>query len=298
MLPIQPPTTVYLNGQFISSDKAMISHEDRGFYFADGIYEVVKYYRGKPLCFNEHLQRLKNSLEGVRIRYNRFNELRGIFDQLVETNKLEQAYAGIYLQITRGAAPRIHCFPGTEVEPTVYARAFPMKTFLEEMKNGIRVISREDIRWHRCNIKSIALLPNTMLFQEATEAGAGECFLIRDGYFTEATHSNILFVKDGTLHTHPDSNLILPGITKGLVFDICRRVGIGVIEMQVPAAEIPQMDECFITGTGSEIMPVIAIDEMQVGNGKPGAITRRLQNEFFRISYLELAGERIVTGDW
>jgi len=298
MLPLQPPSTVYLNGQFISSDKAMISHEDRGFYFADGVYEVVKYYRGNPFCFTAHLNRLQNSLEGVRIRYNKLNELRRIFDQLVETNYLKDSFAGIYLQITRGAAPRIHCFPDAQVEPTVYARAFPMKIYRDEMRNGIRVISREDIRWHRCNIKSIALLPNTMLFQEATEAGAGECFLVRDGFFTEATHSNILFIKDGKLQTHPDSNLILPGVTKGVVFDICRRIGIGVVEAPMKADEAQWVDECFITGTGGEIMPVIAIDGKRIGSGKPGAITRRLQEEFLRITYGELAGEQIVTGDW
>jgi D-alanine transaminase len=173
-----------------------------------------------------------------------------------------------------------------------------MKNYLDEMKLGIRVISREDIRWLRCNIKSIALLPNTLLFQEATEAGAGECLLVRNGFFTEATHSNILFIKDGILQTHPDSNLILPGITKGVVFDICRRIGIEVMEHPVKEIEATLFDECFITGTGSEIMPVIAIDEKQIGNGKPGPLTRRLQQEFFRMTYQELAGERIEVSDW
>jgi D-alanine transaminase len=165
-----------------------------------------------------------------------------------------------------------------------------MPTYLNEMKCGIYAISREDIRWQRCNIKSIALLPNTLMFQEAAEQGAGECFLIRNGYYTEATHSNIMMVKQDAVYTHPDSNYILPGITKTMVIKICKRLDIKVVEKPVKATSINDFEECFITNTGSEIMPVIRIDETIIGKGVPGPVTRKLQEELFRMTYWELAG--------
>lgn len=285
--------TVYLNHRYLPKDQAFISADDRGFYFADGVYEVIKYYKGKRFCFTEHMERLHNSLNGIRINFSRSAELSEICDELIRLNGFESEYAAVYIQITRGVAPRMHRFPENELEPTLYARAFPMPPFLQEINHGIRVITREDIRWHRCNIKSIALLPNTMLYQEAIEQGAGECFLVRNGNFTEATHSNIMMVKQGVVFTHPDSELILPGITKSVLLKICRRLGIEVIESPVRASGSNQLDECMVTGTGSEIFPVVQIDDTVVGTGKPGPITRKLQEEFFRITYWELAGERI-----
>jgi D-alanine transaminase len=279
-----PPCIVYLNGRFISKDESYISTDDRGFYFADGVYEVMKYYKGKPFCFNDHMIRLRNSLSSVRIDFD-ISILGSLCDQLILDNLLKDEYAAVYIQITRGVAPRIHRFPGKEVKPTLFMRAFTMPTYLDDLKNGIRVITREDIRWLRCDVKSIALLPNTMLFQEAVELEAGECFLVRNGNYTEATHSNIMAVMAGTVFTHPDSNLILPGITKKVLIRLCTELGIPLIERPVAGNETNHFDECFITGTGSEIMPVISIDGLPVGNGKPGPVTKRLQSEFFKITY-------------
>jgi len=293
-IPMPHANTVYLNGQFLSKEKAFISPEDRGFYFADGVYEVVKYYKGRPFRFAEHMVRLQNSLTGVRIGFNRIDELYGICDRLVAENSLLSSYAGVYIQITRGVAPRTHSFPTDDIAPTLYIRAFIMPPFLTEMRSGIRVICREDIRWHRCNIKSIALLPNTLIFQEAVEAGAFECLLIRDGVFTEATHSNVMMVMNGTVHTHPDSTNILPGITKAEVLEMCSGLQINVVEKPVKADEISNLEECFITGTGSEVMPVIQIDDRIVGKGVPGPITRLLQKAFFKITYEKLAKEKIT----
>jgi D-alanine transaminase len=188
-------------------------------------------------------------------------------------------------------APRIHRFPGKDVKPTLFIRAFAMPSPLEDLKNGIRVITREDIRWLRCDVKSIALLPNTMLFQQAVEQNAGECFLIRNGNYTEATHSNIMAVIQGIVSTHPNSNLILPGITKKEVIRLCDELCIPITERPVAGSETDRFDECFITGTGSEIMPVVEIDGKPVGNGKPGPITLRLQDAFFKITY----GKNILT---
>jgi D-alanine transaminase len=288
------PSTVYLNGQYISKDKAVISPDDRGFYFADGVYEVIKYYKGNPFRLNEHLNRLKNSLAGIRIQYERVEELAEIGSKLININQRYGQFSGIYIQITRGAASRSHCFPINEVKPTVYCYSFDMPMFENEVRNGVFVITREDIRWNRCNIKSIALLPNTLLFQEACEKGAFECLLIRDGLFTEATHSNIIFVKNGSLFSHPDTNLILPGITKSAVFELSRSINIQVIEEPVRVSDYTKFDECFITGTGSEITPVVKIDDHVIGNGNPGPVTKKLQHAFFKITYEQLAGDKII----
>jgi D-alanine transaminase len=279
-----PPCIVYLNGRFISQDESFISTNDRGFYFGDGVYEVIKYYRGVPFCFEDHMIRLGNSLSSVKIDLD-ISSLGSYCDQLIEDNLLKDEYAGVYIQVTRGVSPRIHRFPGKEVKPTLFMRAFSMPSYQDDLRNGIPVITREDIRWLRCDIKSIALLPNTMLFQQAVEHNAGECFLVRNGNYTEATHSNIMAVIGDTVFTHPDSNLILPGITKKAVIHLCDELCIPLTERPVSIEETHLFDECFITGTGSEIMPVIKIDGKSVGNGRPGSVTRRLQEAFFKITY-------------
>jgi D-alanine transaminase len=287
------PSTVFLNGQFISRDRAYISPDDRGFYFGDGVYEVIKFYRGQSFCFGEHMSRLKNSLAGIKISFHKIDALSAVCQALIEANGLKKQYAAVYIQITRGVSPRTHRFPVNDVSPTLYARAFPMEPFLEEMRQGVRIMTREDIRWLRCNIKSIALLPNTLLFEDVAQQGAFECMLVRNGMVTEASHSNILAVKNGIVYTHPDSNLILPGITKSVVIRLCKEHNIQVIEEPVKAAEIESFDEWFLTGTGSEIVPVVQIDDIVIGNETPGLVTRLLQKEFFRITYEELAGEKI-----
>jgi D-alanine transaminase len=281
---VTPPCIVYLNGRFISKDESFISTDDRGFYFADGVYEVIKYYKGQSFSFEDHMIRLRNSLSSVRIDFD-VSMLGSLCDQLIRDNLLEDEYAGVYIQITRGVAPRIHRFPDKGVKPTLFVRAFTMPSYVDDLRNGIRVITREDIRWLRCDVKSIALLPNTILFQEAVEQNAGECFLVRDGNYTEATHSNIMAVIGGTVYTHPDTNLILPGITKKVIIRICDELCIPLTERPVASDETSSFDECFITGTGSEVMPVVEIDGKPVGNGKPGPVTIRLQEEFFKITY-------------
>jgi D-alanine transaminase len=169
-----------------------------------------------------------------------------------------------------------------------------MPVCITELSGGVQVMTREDIRWLKCNVKSIALLPNTLLFEEVASQGAFECVLVRNGLVTEASHSNILAVKNGTVQTHPDSNLILPGITKLAVLRICKKLGIPVVEKPVEESAIASYDEWFLTGTGSEVMPVVKINDHIVGNGKPGPVTRRIQQEFFRMTYEELAGEKLT----
>jgi D-alanine transaminase len=283
--------TVFLNGEYISKDKACISPDDRGFYFADGVYEVMRCFKGKIFCFEEHLARLKRSLSEIRLIFKTIDRLGSICNDLIVKNNLEEKYADIYLQITRGVSRRMHSFPAENVPPTIYIIAYERLPYINELNNGIRVITRPDIRWLRCDIKTILLLPNTLMFQEAREQNASECIFIRNGVITEASHSNVMGVKDGIIFTHPDCNLILPGITKKIIFDICRESGIIIRENPLRESDIYELDELFVTSTGDDIMPVVEVNSRPIGNGAPGPLTRRIQSKFFNMTYKKLGGE-------
>ncbi|MBW8327297.1 MAG: D-amino-acid transaminase [Prolixibacteraceae bacterium] len=272
--------TIYLNGKFITKNEAVISPEDRGFNFADGIYEVIKYYGGKPFRYADHLDRLQRSLKEIQISFDQFDQFEPVFQELLEKNGLAGQEAGIYLQISRGSHTRIHRFPENS-KPTVYATVFPFASKPDQLENGVKVITTEDIRWLRCDIKSVSLLPNVLAAQNAHEQNAAEAIFIRNGVVTEGSHSSFMAVKGGTVYTHPDSNLILPGITKKVLFEICRANHIKITEEGIPASELAYMDEMMIVGTGSEVMPVVQFDETLVGNGRPGPVTRFIQGKFF-----------------
>lgn len=274
---------VYLNGSFLPKDGAFISPEDRGFNFADGIYEVIKYYHGKPFRYNDHLERLRHSLREVYIHFDQTDLLSTVFSELLKRNNLAESEAGIYLQITRGSHTRIHRFPDTGT-PTVYATAFAFASKKDQLDHGVKVITTEDIRWLRCDIKSVSLLPNVLAAQKAFGHQAVEAIFIRNGIVTEGSHSSFMAVKNGIVYTHPDSNLILPGITKKVAFEICREQHIKVIEEGICDNQLQHMDEMMIVGTGSEITPVIQMDEHLIGTGVPGPVTRLLQERFFRMT--------------
>ncbi len=274
--------TVYLNGEFMAKEEARISPNDRGFIFADGVYEVAKYYNGKPFRYADHLKRLERSLAELDIDFTETESLEAIFDELIIRNNLQDKHAGVYLQITRGEHKRVHHFP-ENIQPTVYAFAYHMPSFTDNLENGISIITHEDIRWQRCDIKSVSLLPNTMLFNKAVKAGAGECVLIRNGMVTEATHSSVLAVKNGVVITRPLSNLILPGITRRVILEICTANQIPFEEREFTEAEMYAMDEIIIAGTGSEITPAVQVNDTIIGNGNPGKITRFIQEKFFEL---------------
>jgi len=274
--------TVYLNGDFLSKEEAKISPNDRGFLFADGVYEVAKYYNGKPFRYDDHIVRLKRSLNELSINYKQVDALKEIFQKLISANNMDSVHAGIYVQITRGTDKRMHNFP-EDISPTIYAYAFELPSFTEKLENGIKVITKEDIRWQRCDIKSVSLLPNSMLFNEAIENGAGETILIRDGFVTEATHSSVLAIKNGIVVTRPLSNLILPGITRKVILEICEKNNIALEERLFSEKELFEMDELIIAGTGSEVTPVVQINDKIIGNKKPGEITRFIQKKFFEM---------------
>lgn len=282
---------IFLNNQFIPKDKASIAVNDRGFHFADGVYEVIKFYKNKPFRFSEHFQRLKRSLREVKIQNVEISSLENVCFELIRLNQLKDCYAGIYIQITRGSHPRIHPFP-ENIDPTVCIDSFRLSTRKEHLIDGIKVITRPDIRWLRCDIKSVSLLANVLMMQEATELGARECLMVRNGVVTEGTHSNVLGVKDGKIITHPDSNYVLPGITKGAVKDICREINIGFIEKSFTEEEVASLDELMVAGTGNEIMPVVQVNDVLIGGGCPGPVTRMIQKKFFEMTYESLANDK------
>jgi D-alanine transaminase len=272
--------TVYFNGKFISKDDAKISPDDRGFLFGDGIYEVVRWYEGIFYDMDNHITRLGRSLRELRINWADQGLFPTIATQLIKINNLANQPAMVYLQVTRGASRRTHSFPSPEVTPTVYAYSWGFVPDSPAKETGIKVMIKEDIRWSRCDIKSVALLANTISFQEAYENGLKECIFVRNGLVTEGSRSNIFFVIDGTLFTHPESNHILSGVTRRNVLRIAGEAGIRIREEAVQENRIRMIQEAFITNTSAEVTPVIELGGNTLADGKPGKITRLIQEKF------------------
>jgi D-alanine transaminase len=272
--------TCYFNGKFLSKNEIHISPDDRGFLFADGIYEVVRWYEGFFFDMQGHVMRLKRSLRELRINWDGANTFPSVAEDLIKLNKLEDKPAMVYLQVTRGAARRTHFFPSPEVSPTAYAFAFGFEPDIRYKETGIKVMLKEDIRWSRCDIKSVALLANTISFQEAWENGMKECIFVRNGMITEGSHSNIFFVIDGTLFTHPESNQILSGITRNNILKIAGESGIKIREEVVPENRIRFVQEAFISNTSAEVTPVIDLGGNKIGEGVPGPVTRLISEKF------------------
>jgi D-alanine transaminase len=271
---------VYLNGQFIPKDEARVSPDDRGFLFADGAYEVVRAYDGRFFKTQEHLTRLERSLRELRIAAPGTQSLGEVAAQLLHHNRLQDGDALLYIQVTRGAATRRHSFPDPAIPPTVYASASPFQQSREKWEGGVKAILVPDIRWARCDIKSVALLPNVLASQEASEQGADEALFVRDGVATEGAHTNVFAVFDGQLVTHPQTNRILAGVTRQVVLDLCRALDIPVRETPVLEWQLREASELMITSTTAEVTPVVQIDDWQVAAGEPGPITTRLQRAF------------------
>jgi D-alanine transaminase len=268
----------YLNGKFVKGKELSISPFDRGFQFSDGVYETIRWHNGKLFKLEEHFERLRRSLSGLKINYDDFDELKKAIAELVKINSFNGEHLLIYLQITRGDFfPRQHFFPPPNINPTIFISVTPFKPKENELKEGIKVILCGDLRWGRCDIKSTMLLPNVLARQEAFEKNAGEAILVRNGIITEGTHTNFFAVKDGELYTHPLSNFILNGVTRKVILEICDDNEITVLENKIKADELKNFDECLITGTISEVTPVVQVDDWKVGNGKPGPITMKLQ---------------------
>lgn len=271
---------VYLNGAFVPRAEAKVSVEDRGFVFGDGVYEVIRAINGRLFATRFHNRRLERSLEGVRINLDKADSPQGfaeIGEQLLRENDLEDGEATLYIQITRGASTRAHYFPPPGIAPTVYVSVARFKPYTELAQTGASAISHPDLRWGRCDLKTLNLLPNVLATQTAKERGAFEAMLVRDGIVTEGARTNFFGVVDGTLRTHPCDNHILPGITRSVLHELARGLSIEIDETPIAVSEIPRVSELFLTGTTTDVMPIVKLDEKPVGSGRPGELTRRLQ---------------------
>lgn len=275
---------VYINNRIIPVEEAAISPFDRGFLFADGVYESVRTYNGKLFQFKDHLDRLKRSLKEIRINFNDINSLENIIYDLIKKNEIN-GEALVYLQITRGLAiPRTHSFPIAKVSPTLFISIKEFNEDFAEQEKGVKVILQEDVRWLRCDIKSTSLLPVVIASQKATDANAAEAILVRDGIITEGTHTNFFAVKNETVFTAPSSPLILDGITRKVVLEFCNKFKVDCREEFINKDDLKSYDEFFITSTTKEITPVVKIDYWSVNEEQPGQITKSLQAVFKKIT--------------
>ena len=271
----------YFNGEFLDKDEIKISPDDRGFLFADGLYEVIRSYRGTLFRARDHMERLNYGADHLRLGGRDFAYLESVAQTLLEKNDLK-GDATIYIQVTRGVAPRNHTFPDPAPAPTVLASAaeFDPTTTMGIRENGIEVITVPDQRWARCDMKTVALTANVLANQAAVEKNTKEALFVRDGVVLEGTHSNFMAVADNCLVTAPASNYILHGITRKVVLELAHAKAIEVRQAPVFKTELPRISEAFITGTTTEIVPVTSIDGIPVGAGTPGPLTRALQDAF------------------
>lgn len=274
---------VYLNGSFLPYEEAHLSVEDRGFLFADGIYEVIAFVKGWAFRMEDHLERLRRSAEAIRLPLPRpLEDLEAAASALIARNGLEAVDATVYLEVTRGAARRDHAFPA-HTEPTLLMLARPIRPLDPALREqGVPVITVPDTRWHWCHVKSIGLLPNVLAKQQAVDAGAHEAIFVRDGRVTEASSANLFAVFDGVLWTHPADQWILPGITRKVVLELAARLQVPVREEAFSVERLYEADELFITGTVSRVLPVVSVDGRTIGSGRPGPITRRLEEALNR----------------
>ncbi len=272
---------VYLNGSYLPASEATVSVNDRGFLFADGIYEVTPAYRGRFFLLDRHRERLLKGLCELRIDWSTA-ELQQLHDDLLRKNQLENEEVSIvYLQVTRGAAPRTHAFPKEPVAPTVYAyaKAYPRPP-AARWDHGFEAITVPDRRWVRADIKTIGLLPNVLAQQAAVEAGVDDALLVKDGVALEGAHNNFFAVFGDTVVTHPKSNCILHGITRAYLIEMAAEIGVKVVERPIQLEEMERATEAFFTGTTTEVRPTVRIDGRPVGDGEVGPVTRRLSEAF------------------
>lgn len=272
----------YVNGRYERLANASIHIEDRGYQFADGIYEVCLVIDGQCWDLDGHLARMERSLDELRIGapMDR-SSLTVVIGELLKRNRLDNAL--VYIQVTRGVAPRNHLFPAGDVAPALVmtARRFDLNQSDALAEKGVKVISRPDIRWRRVDIKSVGLLPNALAKQDAKEAGASEAWLIRDGYVTEGSSSNAWIVNaKGALVTHPKTNDILGGITRETTIACAESLQMKVEERPFTLDEVKMATEAFMSSATGLVMPIVQIDEDKIGDGAPGPVALRLREAY------------------
>ena len=271
--------TYFVNGHYSHRHDANISVEDRGFNFADGVYEVIAFTHGKILNFERHIKRLERSLNEIRIKnpYDNLKSLEIIFKQLIKKNKILNGF--LYLQITRGSATRKHEFP-KKITPNVVIFCFNTKNH-ELLNKGVKVGLSDDLRWKRCDIKSISLLPNLLEKQKASENGLYEIWQIRENFITEGSTSNAFIINsEDTILTHPANKFILGGVTRDCVIEIAKKQGFKFLEKSFSKNDLRSCNEAFLSSTTVGILPVIQVDNIIIKDGKPGKNTIELMKNY------------------
>lgn len=275
------PDIGFVNGRFMPLEEATVSVEDRGFQFGDGVYEVIRTYRGQPFQLDAHLARLERSAKAIELPMP-WTIPQWAAHARDGIKRSGYADSKVYLQLTRGTAPRDHVFPAA-ARPTAVMTVREMRMVEPALQtSGVAVMTMDDWRWGRCDIKSVNLLPNILARQKAKQAGAFEAVFIRNGQVTEGAVSNVMVIKAGRVLTAPEGETILSGVTRTLVLELARKEGLPVEERFVTRDELIHVDEVFLTGTTVEVLPVTRVDGKPVASGKPGPVTQKLQAAFQR----------------
>jgi len=275
------PQIVYLNGEFVPLADAKIPVLDRGFIYGDGVYEVVPVYGRRAFRMPQHLARLQYSLDGIRLANPRSN---GDWDALIAELIARQPFAdqAVYLQITRGVAKRDHAFPAG-VTPTVFMMSNPLVVpSREQVERGVAVVTAQDNRWLRCDLKTTSLLGNVLMRQLAADAAAVETVMFRDGFLTEASASNVMIVRDGRIIAPPKDHLILPRITYDATLEIAKGAGVALDVRAIAHAEAMAADEMWLSSSTKEVLAITTVDGLPFGGGKPGPVFRRVWDAFQR----------------
>ncbi|MFK9093086.1 D-amino-acid transaminase [Bacillus salipaludis] len=268
----------YFNGDYIQLDQAVVPIDERGHQFGDGVYEVIRVYDGKPFMLDEHLRRLITSARAIKLQVEQSEEhFKALILEAVQKSNLLDC--DVYLQITRGIAVRKHLFPEAPLSVSMTVR--PMRVIEDSVReNGVTAMFHTDERWANCYIKSLNLLPNILAKQTAQDRGCFEAILVKDGYVTEGTSSNVYILKDGTVYTTPLSKQILSGVTRMAVEKVTHSLGIPFIEKMFTPDELLGADEVFMTSTSSEILPIVKVDEKDINQGNAGELTLKMHKKF------------------
>ena len=269
----------YFNGEMVESGAKVVSLDDRGYCFGDGVYEVVRVYNGRAFAFSDHQDRLYRSMREMDIPVRMPpDELQELHEIMIEQSEITDGY--IYLQITRGVTPRHHAFERSKLEPQMYMFIKPITTDLGALQEGVKAITLPDERWARVDIKTLNLIPNILAQTKAEKKGAYTAILVRDGIVTEGATSNVFVMKDGVCYTHPANHHILKGITRQLVVTrVAPTAGITIIEREFDEAFLKDADEIFFTDTIGGIIPITTLNREPVGDGKPGKAAKVLAEQ-------------------
>jgi D-alanine transaminase len=268
----------WFNGEFLPLGEIRISPFDRGFLFADGVYEGLRWYPGCGVFrFADHLRRLGASLEMIRLDGVDLSEFERAVPELIRRNGLADSDATVYLQVTRGVAPRTHSFPDPPPVPTRLALVRSFRPLTEAHRDGVAVTLVEDLRWGRCDIKSISLLANVLAKEDAIRSGTHEAVFVREGRIIEGSHTAVVVVRDGALVAPPNGPELLPSVTRDVVLEIAAELGIDIVLRPIRVDELERIEEMLLLGTSTEVLPAIRIDGLPVGPGTVGPVARRLQ---------------------